>query len=72
MNEEPVKNPWDLVYEAYKDHYSREQIDEMLFNEVQELISEGKRPLYSEGYFTMVGNEILDKVNSMTLKKYQD
>jgi len=22
--------------------------------------------------FTMVGNEIIDKVNSMTLKKYQD
>ena len=40
--------------------------------DVKELISEGKRPLYSEGYFTMVGNEILDKVNSMTLKKYQD
>ena len=40
MNEEPVKNPWDLVCEAYKDHYSRKQIDEMLFNEVQELINQ--------------------------------
>ena len=34
--------------------------------------SEGKRSLYAHGYFTMVGNEIIDKVNSMTLKKYQD
>ena len=34
--------------------------------------SEGKRSLYAPGYFTMVGNEIIDKVNSMTLKKYQD
>ena len=34
--------------------------------------SEGKRLIYSPGYFTMVGNEIIDKVNSMTLKKYQD
>ena len=34
--------------------------------------SEGKRSLYAPGYFTLVGNEIIDKVNSMTLKKYQD
>ena len=34
--------------------------------------SEGKRSLYAPGYFTMVGNEIIDKVNSITLKKFQD
>ena len=34
--------------------------------------AEGKRSLYAPGYFTMVGNEIIDKVNSMTLKKHQD
>ncbi len=34
--------------------------------------AEGKRSLYAPGYFTSVGNEIIDKVNSMTLKKYQD
>ena len=34
--------------------------------------SKGKRSLYGPGYFTMVGNEIFDKVNNMTLKKYQD
>jgi hypothetical protein len=28
--------------------------------------------IYAPGYFTMVGNEIIDKVNSMTLKKFQD
>jgi len=32
----------------------------------------GKSSIYAPGYFTMVGNEIIDKVNSMTLKKYQD
>ena len=31
-----------------------------------------KSSIYAPGYFTMVGNEIIDKVNSMTLKKYQD
>ena len=40
--------------------------------DVNRLVSEGKRPIYAEGYFTLVGNEIIDKVNSMTLKKYQD
>lgn len=40
--------------------------------DVKRLVNEGKRPIYAEGYFTLVGNEIIDKVNSMTLKKYQD
>ena len=34
--------------------------------------ADGKRSIYAPGYFTMVGNEIIDKVNSMTLKKFQD
>ena len=34
--------------------------------------SKGKRSIYAPGYFTMVGNELIDKVNSMTLKKFQD
>jgi len=34
--------------------------------------SNGKRSIYAPGYFTMVGTEIINKVNSMTLKKYQD
>jgi len=34
--------------------------------------ADGKRSIYAPGYFTMVGKEIIDKVNSMTLKKYQD
>lgn len=34
--------------------------------------ADGSRSLYAPGYFTHLGNEIIDKVNSMTLKKYQD
>ena len=34
--------------------------------------ADGKRSIYAPGYFTFVGNEIIKKVNSMTLKKYQD
>ena len=34
--------------------------------------SNGKRSIYAPGYFTMVGTEIINKVNSMTLKQFQD
>ena len=31
-------NIWDRVYEEFKDEYTREQIDEMTFAEIGELI----------------------------------
>jgi len=34
--------------------------------------ADGNRCIYAPGYFTMVGNEIIKKVNHMTLKKHQD
>lgn len=33
--------------------------------------SSGKNSLYAPGYFTSVGNEIIDKVNNMTLKSHR-
>ena len=38
---------------------------------IKELVREGKRPIYAEGYFEMVGKELIAKVNEMTLKKHQ-
>ena len=32
-------NIWDSLYEVYKEQYTREQIDEMTFAELGELIS---------------------------------
>ena len=32
----------------------------------------GKRSVYAPGFFTMIGNELIAKVNSMTLKKDQE
>jgi hypothetical protein len=32
-------NPLDLVYNLYKEHYTKEQIDEMLMCELTELIN---------------------------------
>tara|TARA_R110002050_G_scaffold286553_1_gene437175 strand:- start:130 stop:330 length:201 start_codon:yes stop_codon:yes gene_type:complete len=40
-------------------------------NDIKELVSEGKRPIYAEGYFTMVGKELIAKVHDMTLKRDQ-
>ena len=40
-------------------------------NDIKELLSEGKRPIYAQGYFEMVGRELIAKVNSMTLKRDQ-
>ena len=40
-------------------------------SEIKKLVSEGKRPIYAEGYFEMVGKELIAKVNSMTLKRDQ-
>ena len=41
MNKEKQKNPWDLAYELSKDYYTRADIDEMLFCEIEELINQG-------------------------------
>ena len=40
-------------------------------NDIKRLVSEGKRPIYAEGYFEMVGKELIAKVNNMTLKRDQ-
>ena len=40
--------------------------------EIQELLDQGKRPIFAPGYFEMVGRELIAKVNDMTLKKDQD
>ena len=40
-------------------------------SDIKKLVSEGKRPIYAEGYFKMVGKELIAKVNDMTLKRDQ-
>tara|TARA_R100000935_G_C2836851_1_gene168597 strand:+ start:3323 stop:3448 length:126 start_codon:yes stop_codon:yes gene_type:complete len=40
MNKEKYKNLWDLAYELSKEHYSRADIDDMLFCEIEELINQ--------------------------------
>ena len=40
--------------------------------EIQELLDQGKRPIFAPGYFELIGKELIAKVNDMTLKKNQD
>ena len=42
---------------------------ERLEEEVKESTSRGRNSLFAEGYFTMMGEELIAKVKSMTLKK---
>jgi len=32
-------NPWDVAYEQLKDHYTKEQVDEMTICELEEILS---------------------------------
>ena len=38
MEQDNQVNPWDLVYRLYQGKYTKEQVDEMTFAEVGELI----------------------------------
>ena len=40
-------------------------------NDIKEMEEDGSRSIYAQGYFELVGNELIAKVNDMTLKKHQ-
>ncbi len=40
-------------------------------NDIKEMEEDGRRSIYAQGYFEMVGKELIAKVNDMTLKKHQ-
>ena len=40
-------------------------------NDIKEMEEDGLRSIYAQGYFEMVGNDLIAKVNSMTLKRDQ-
>jgi len=37
--------------------------------EITEMIKQGKRPIFAKGYFNLVGEELIEKIHTMTLKK---
>ena len=40
-------------------------------NDIKEMEEDGRRSIYAQGYFEMVGRELIAKVHNMTLKKDQ-
>jgi hypothetical protein len=40
-------------------------------NDIKEMEEDGRRSIYAQGYFEMVGNELIAKVHDMTLKQWQ-
>ena len=54
-----------FIEDAIKRHIEELEIEVLAHK------SNGKRLIFAPGYFTRIGGELLDKVNTMTLKKYQ-
>ena len=59
-------------FEKYFIQTALKQAIEQAEEDVLAVEANGKRSIYAPGYFTLVGNEMINKINSMTLKKYQD
>lgn len=60
---------------GFEKHYIQEALNMLTtHNEkyVLEAEQDNKRLVYAPGYFTMINNELQEKINDLTLKKYQD
>ena len=65
-------------FNGFENHLLQDAIKlyvEKTEDEVQAQIADlqtGKRLMFAPGYFTMIGEELSEKVNDMTLKKHQN
>ena len=59
-------------FEKYFIQTALKQAIEQAEEDVLAIEADGKRSIYAPGYFTLVGNEMINKINYMTLKKHQD
>jgi hypothetical protein len=59
-------------FEKYFIQTALKQAIEQAEEDVLAVEANGKRSIYAPGYFTLVGNEMINKINNMTLKKHQD
>jgi len=60
---------------GFEKHYIQEALNMLTtHNEkyVLEAEQDNTRLIYAPGYFTMINNELQEKINDLTLKKYQD
>jgi hypothetical protein len=62
-------------FNEFEKFYIQEALDALTTHNEEYAIeakAKGKRILYAPGYFDMINKELKEKINSMTLKKYQD
>ena len=59
-------------FEKYFIQTALKQAIEQAEEDVLAVEADGKRSIYAPGYFTLVGNEMINKINDVTLKKHQD
>ena len=59
-------------FEKYFIQTALKQAIEQAEEDLLAIEANGKRSIYAPGYFTLVGNEMINKINDMTLKKHQD
>lgn len=59
-------------FEKYFIQTALKQAIEQAEEDVLAVEADGKRSIYAPGYFTLVGNEMINKINDMTLKRHQD
>ena len=59
-------------FEKYFIQTALKQAIEQAEEDVLAIEADGKRSIYAPGYFTLVGNEMINKINDMTLKRHQD
>ena len=58
-------------FNGFENYFIKTSVKEAVKKAEADIISlegEGKRSIYAQGYFTMIGNELLNKIDSMTLK----
>ena len=59
-------------FNGFENHFIIESLKSAIEESEEEislLISQGKRPIFAEGYFELVGGELITKINNMTLKR---
>lgn len=62
-------------FNGFEKTYIQEALDILTTHNEDYVVKErakGKRLLYAPGYFDMINKELKEKINNMTLKKYQD
>jgi hypothetical protein len=77
INKQPIKinNMSATKFNGFEKYFIQTALRHAIEQAEKDMLAaeaEGKRTIYAPGYFTMVGNEIIHKVNRMTLKRYQD